>query len=169
MLAIVFSLGKNRYYLQGAEHRTTIFSDHQNLTDFKSAILLNRRQARWAEDLKQYNFQILYRKGSANVKADILSRCPEFTSREGGTTSATQQTIVDKRQWLEVGAMDLDANNEYETVQISAIDVEQLLPKAKERIKEKAMLDEKYRDLCKQVSSGGNIDGNFTLANELLC
>jgi len=169
MLAIVFSLGKNRYYLQGAEHRTTIFSDHQNLTYCKPAILLNRRQARWAEDLKQYNFQILYRKGSANVKADILSRCPEFTSREGGTTSATQQTIVDKSEWLEVGAMELDANNEYETVQISAIDVEQLLPEAKERIKEKAMLDEKYRDLCKQVSSGGNIDGNFTLANKLLC
>jgi len=45
MLAEVFSLRKNRHYLQGAEHKTTIFSDHQNLTYFKSAILLNRRQA----------------------------------------------------------------------------------------------------------------------------
>jgi hypothetical protein len=32
MLAVVFPLGKNRHYLQGAEHKTTIFSDHQNLT-----------------------------------------------------------------------------------------------------------------------------------------
>jgi len=45
MLAIVFSLRKNRHYLQGAEYTTTIFSDHQNLTYFKSAILFNRRQA----------------------------------------------------------------------------------------------------------------------------
>jgi len=95
MLAIVSSLRKNGHYLQGAEHKTTIFSDHQNLTYFKSAISLNRRQARWAEDLTQYNFQIFYWKGSANVKADILSKCPEFTSREGGTTSATQQTLLD--------------------------------------------------------------------------
>jgi len=28
MLAVVFSLRKNRHYLQGAEHKTTIFSDH---------------------------------------------------------------------------------------------------------------------------------------------
>jgi len=168
MLAIVFSLRKNRHYLQGAEHKTTIFSDHQNLTYFKSTVLLNRRQARWAEDLKQYNFQILYRKGSANVKADILSRCPGFTSREGGTTSAIKQTMLDKSQWLEVGAMGLDTNDEYKIIQISAMDVDQLLPEAKERIKEKAMLDEKYRDICKQISSGGNIDGNFSIMNELL-
>jgi len=167
MLAIVFSLKKNRHYLQGAEHKSTIFSDHQNLTDFKPTVLLNRRQARWAEDLKQYNFQILYRIGSANVKADTLSRCPEFTSTEGGTTSATQQTLLDKDQWLEVGAMDI--SNEYETIQIAAIDVDQLLPEAKERIKEKALLDDKYRDLYKQISSGGNIDGNFAIVNELLC
>jgi len=77
--------------------------------------------------------------------------------------------MLDESQWLEVGAMDLDTNNEYETIQISAMHVEQLRPEAKERIKEKAMLDEKYRHLCKQISSGGNIDGNFTIVNELLC
>jgi len=31
------------------------------------------------------------------------------------------------------------------------------------------MLDEKYWELCKQVSTGGNIDKSFSLSNELLC
>lgn len=47
--------------------------------------------------------------------------------------------------------------------------MDQLLPKARERIKEKAMLDEKYRELCKQVTIGGNIDKGFSISNELLC
>jgi hypothetical protein len=115
MSAVVFSLGKSRHYLHAAEYKTTIFSDHQNLMYFKSAILLIRRQARWAVELQQYNFQLLYRKGSSNAKADILSRCPEFTSRDGGTTSATNQTMLDKEQWLEVGAMELVCD-EYEAI-----------------------------------------------------
>jgi hypothetical protein len=168
MLAVVFCLRKNQYYLQGAVHKTTIFSDHQNLTYFKLAILLNQRQARWSEELKQYNFQLLYRKGASNAKADILSRCLAFTSREGGTTSATNQTMLDKEQWLEVGAMEIDLDG-YESIQISAIEVDLLLPEARERIKEKAMLDDKYRELCKQVLIGGNIDKSFSITNELLC
>jgi hypothetical protein len=47
--------------------------------------------------------------------------------------------------------------------------VEQLLPEAKERIEEKARLDGKYRELCKQVLSGGNINKGFSILNKLLC
>jgi len=71
-------------------------------------------------------------------------------------------------QWLEVGAMEMDSE-QYESIQISAMEVELLLPEAKARIKEKAMLDEKYRELCKQVTKGGNIDKGFSITNELLC
>jgi len=169
MLAVVFSLRKNRHYLQGAIHKTTIYSDHQNLAYFQTAVLLNRRQARWSEELKQYNFHLFYRKGSSNAKADILSRCPEFTSKEGGTTSATKQPMLDNEQWLEVGAMEIDLDGGYGMIQVSAMDVDQLLPEAKERIKEKAMLDDRYRELCKQVTSEGNVDKNFTIINDLLC
>jgi len=44
-----------------------------------------------------------------------------------------------------------------------------LLLEAKERIKEKAMLDEMYRELCKQVGKDGNIDKNFAIIKDLLC
>jgi hypothetical protein len=168
MLAVVFSLKKNRHYLLGAVHKTTIFSNHQNLTYFKTVVLLNRRQERWSGQLKQYNFVSLYRKDASNAKADILSRCPAFTYSEEGTPSSTNQTIIDKEQWLEVGAMEMDSE-QYESIQISAMEDELLLPEAKERIKEKAILDEKYRELCKQVTKGGNIDKDFSITNELRC
>jgi hypothetical protein len=70
---------------------------------------------------------------------------------------------------VEVEAMELDFNNDFKSIQISAIEVDQLLLEARERIKEKARLDEKYRELYKQVSSGGNINKNFSISNELLC
>jgi len=38
----------------------------------------------------------------------------------------------------------------------------------KGRIKEQAMLDVKYRELCKQGLSGGNIDKHFAIKDELL-
>jgi hypothetical protein len=36
--------------------------------------VLNQQQARWAEVLANYNFQIKYCKGIENIQADTLSR-----------------------------------------------------------------------------------------------
>jgi archaellum component FlaC len=77
--------------------------------------------------------------------------------------------MLQKEQWLEVEAMEFDFNNDFNSIQISAIEVDQLLLEARERIMEKARLDEKYRELYKQVSSGGNINKSFSISNELLC
>jgi hypothetical protein len=70
MLAIVYAMKQWRCYLQAAIHTTTVYSDHMNLQYFKEMNQLNRRQARWAEVLQEYNFKILYRKGTENGKAD---------------------------------------------------------------------------------------------------
>jgi FtsZ-binding cell division protein ZapB len=120
------------------------------------------------EELEQYNFVLLCPMGTSNAKADILSRRPVFTSREGGTTSATNLAMLEKEQWLEVGAMELDFDNGIETIQLLAMEVEQLLLEAKERIKKKAMLDNRYREVCKQVTSGRNMDENIAIKDELL-
>ena len=168
MLAVVFSLRKWRYCPQGAENKTIVYSDHQNLTFFKTVISLKRRQARWAEELQSYSFDLFYRKGSSNQKADTLSRCQACTSREGGTTVAGQQTLLPEEQWVEMGAMQLDDDNR-EEINIGAILVEQLLPAAKERIKEKALLDEDYTAICKQLSSGGKIDEHYKIRDDELC
>jgi hypothetical protein len=133
MLAIVFSLRKWRYFLQGAEHKTIVYSDHQNFTYFKTAVALNRRQARWAEEPQAYTYDLFYHKGFSNQKTDTLSRCPAFTSREGGTSAAGQHTLLRKEQWVEIGAIQLDDDIREEII-IGAIAIEQLLPEAKERI-----------------------------------
>jgi len=168
MLAVVFSFCKWRHFLQGAEHKTTVFSDDQNLTYFKTAVSLNRRQARWAEDLLSSNFELIYRKGAANITADTLSRCPAFTSREGGTTAAGKQTLLRKEQWLEVGAMQLH-DMEIGCLNFGAMDIEQVLPEAKERIKEKALVDNNYRMICKQLIPGGHVDKEYEIRDEILC
>jgi hypothetical protein len=83
MLAIVRAFQEWRHYLQGAKHRTTVYTDHRNLEYFTTTKVLNRRQARWAELLSTFDFQIVYRKGSSNGKPDALSRRPELRP-EGG-------------------------------------------------------------------------------------
>jgi hypothetical protein len=65
--------------------------------------------------------------------------------------------------------MELDFSDDLESLQISTIEVDQLLPEARKGIKEKAMLDEKYRELGNEISTGGNIDKRFSILNELIC
>ena len=108
MLAIVFWLNKSRYFLQGAEHQTIVYSYHQNLTHFKTAVSLNRGHARWAEKLVTCNFNLFYRKRTSNATADTLSRCPVYTSTEGGTTAAGAKMLFRKEHWLEVRAMQIE-------------------------------------------------------------
>ena len=149
-------------------HNTIVYSHHQNLTYFKKAVSLNRRKARWAEELISYKFNQFYHKGSSNHTSDILSRCPALTSRDGGTPAAGPQTLLRKEQWVDIGTMQLDNNNPKE-INIGAIAIEQLLPEAKERIKENALLDEGYIAICKLLSSGGKIDEHYEIQDRLLC
>ncbi|CCE34914.1 uncharacterized protein CPUR_08853 [Claviceps purpurea 20.1] len=77
LLAIVDCFKRWRPCLEGAQHRIEVFSDHHNLEYFTRVKVLNRRQARWAQELSSYNFIIIYRPAKKNEKADILSRLPQ--------------------------------------------------------------------------------------------
>ena len=44
------------------------------MTSFASKQILNRRQARWANELSELNFKIVYRPGVKNKRADSLTR-----------------------------------------------------------------------------------------------
>jgi len=60
-----------RHYLYGASFK--VFSDHKSLRYLFDQKELNMRQRRWIEFLKDYDFQLMYHPGKANVVADALS------------------------------------------------------------------------------------------------
>ena len=74
LLAIVRCFKTWRSFLLGFSLPHYVYSNHENLTYFRQAQDLTRRQARWITYLQDYNFKIFHRKGSLNKKADLLSR-----------------------------------------------------------------------------------------------
>ncbi|KAD4889132.1 hypothetical protein E3N88_21205 [Mikania micrantha] len=75
LAAVVFALKIWRHYLYGV--KCTIYTDHKSLKYFFTQKELNMRQRRWMELLKDYECEILYHPGKANVVADALSRKEE--------------------------------------------------------------------------------------------
>ncbi|GJU87460.1 putative reverse transcriptase domain-containing protein [Tanacetum coccineum] len=70
--AVVFALKIWRHYLYGT--KCTVFTDHKSLQHILHHKELNMRQRRWLELLADYDCEIRYHSGKANVIADALSR-----------------------------------------------------------------------------------------------
>ncbi|KAD5802337.1 hypothetical protein E3N88_13697 [Mikania micrantha] len=70
--AVVFALKIWRHYLYGT--KCMIYTDHKSLQHILDQKMLNMRQRRWVELLNDYDCEIRYHPGKANVVADALSR-----------------------------------------------------------------------------------------------
>ncbi|GJY67904.1 putative reverse transcriptase domain-containing protein [Tanacetum coccineum] len=70
--AVVFALRLWRHYLY--ETKCVVFTDHKSLQYILNQKELNLRQRRWIELLSDYDCEIRYHPGKANVVADTLSR-----------------------------------------------------------------------------------------------
>ncbi|GJX93202.1 hypothetical protein Tco_0347788 [Tanacetum coccineum] len=70
--AVVFALKIWRHYLYGT--KCTVFTDHKSLQHILRQKELNMRQRRWLELLADYDCEICYHPGKANVVADALSQ-----------------------------------------------------------------------------------------------
>ncbi|GJS74337.1 putative reverse transcriptase domain-containing protein, partial [Tanacetum coccineum] len=70
--AVVFALKMWRHYLYGA--KCVVFTYNKSLQHILDQKELNMRQRRWLELLSDYDCEIRYHPGKANVVADALSR-----------------------------------------------------------------------------------------------
>ncbi|GJY98782.1 putative reverse transcriptase domain-containing protein, partial [Tanacetum coccineum] len=76
--AVVFALKIWRHYLYGT--KCTVFTDHKSLQHILDQKELNMRQRRWLELLSDYDCDIRYHPGKANVVADAFMKERETTT-----------------------------------------------------------------------------------------
>lgn len=100
LLALICAFSQWSYYLLGSPHMIRAYTDHRNLVYFRNRQTLSPRQLRWQMFLGQFNFSLLYRKGSENIPADLLSRRVDYREGEDGTLelskSNSQVLLPDK-------------------------------------------------------------------------
>jgi len=101
LLAVVDTFKHWRRYCEGATHQVQVFSDHQNLEYFTPTKVLNRRQARWAQEIAGIDFPIYYHPGTQNGKPDALSRRSEYRPKKRGVENQAITTILRKNHFEE--------------------------------------------------------------------
>ena len=73
LLGIIRALKEWRHYIQGSGHTTVIFSNHKNLTYFRTTQKLNDQQARWSLYLSEFDIKLIHLPGTRMVQSDALS------------------------------------------------------------------------------------------------
>jgi hypothetical protein len=72
LAAIVHALKIRRHYIMGT--KCQVYTDHKSLKYIFTQKDLNLRQRRWLELINDYDLEIHYHSGKANLVADALSR-----------------------------------------------------------------------------------------------
>jgi RNase H-like domain found in reverse transcriptase len=89
--------------LEGHSSPIEIWTDHQNLTYFKSTQKLIRRQARWSLYLTHFNFILKHKPGKTILVADPLFRRPDH---EEGVKLDNADKILLKPEYFKLTAID---------------------------------------------------------------
>ncbi|GJV37779.1 putative reverse transcriptase domain-containing protein [Tanacetum coccineum] len=90
--AVVFALKTWRHYLYGT--KSVIYMDHKSLQHIFDQKELNMRQRRWIELFSDYECEIRYHPGKANVVADALSRKERVKPRRVRAMAMTIQSGI---------------------------------------------------------------------------
>ncbi|GJY13657.1 putative reverse transcriptase domain-containing protein [Tanacetum coccineum] len=93
--AVVFALKIWRHYLYGT--KSVIYTDHKSLQHIFSKKELNMRQRRWIELFSDYDCEIRYHPGKANVVADALSRKERVKPKRVRAMNMTLQSSIKDR------------------------------------------------------------------------
>jgi hypothetical protein len=92
LLVIVYYFEEWRPDLEGTNLPVQVLTDHKSLEYFMTTKRLTRRQVRWAEFLADFYFQITYRPGKSNIKADSLT-CRSQDLLEGPQDDCQKEMI----------------------------------------------------------------------------
>ncbi|GJV66715.1 putative reverse transcriptase domain-containing protein [Tanacetum coccineum] len=102
-VGVVFALKMWRHCLYGT--KSVIYTDHKSLQHIFSQKELNMRQRRWIELFSDYDCEIRYHPGKANVVADALSR-KERVKPKRGLQKGLDEMIEQRSDGTEGIAMD---------------------------------------------------------------
>jgi len=139
LLAVIRGLEEYRHHLKGHPHKTEIWSDHQNLTFFRTAQKLTRRQAGWALFMTHSNFVLYHKPGKTMQAEDPLSRRADH---EMGIDLDNTNQVLLKPEFFAINA--LEATHE------SPINDELILREVKATL----LLDEVTKDYKSLLKSG---------------
>ena len=108
LLALIRGLTAWRHYLQGSPHPIQVLSDHKNLTYFRTAQKLNRRQARWSLFLTEFDLELQHTPGTRMIQSDALSRRSDHVPEKGNEDNE-DQILLPHTLFVKVIDLDLQA------------------------------------------------------------
>jgi hypothetical protein len=149
LAAVVHALKIWRHYLIG--HKCDIYTDHKSLKYIFTQSELNLRQRRWLELIKDYDLEVHYHPGKANVVADALSR--------KSYANGLQLTFIPAELRAEIEHLNLGFVNNVVELAIE--------PTLEQEIRTGQLEDEKLKEIAEQVvvgkAPGFRLDENGTL------
>src|SRR5690554_3038909 len=179
MFAIVRSCKTWRHYLEGIKSTVAIITDHANLQYFMTTKMLNRRQARWMEEMSELNFKIIYPPGSQGGKPDALTRrTQDRPPKEGGEDS---KNLVDRvlnadtvhetpteSDWNLLDAVKEGRPAMMASVHIARMHTPRFEKEFLESVKSAGQSDEEWKRVFESLSTGEKADGKVELKDEVL-
>lgn len=141
LAAVVHALKLWRHYLYG--ERCKVYTDHKSLKYIITQKELNMRQRRWLELIKDYDVDIQYHPGKANVVADALSR-----KRVGNlaTMISTERRLLDDMRKFELEIVTREVGERLANMRIQ--------PTLVDRIKTAQADDQSVPDIKRRMDMG---------------
>jgi len=166
LLAIVDTFKHWHRYCEGAMNQVQVFSDHQNLEYFTTTKILNRRQARWAQELAGIDFRIYYRPGSRNRKPDALSRRSEYRPEKGGSQNQAITTVLRKDNFAKPDFAEHDRRERTficSSARLASLQPRQWSEEFTEAVKKAGKKDHEYQGTVKELEA---VLGNAALNDQ---